>query len=120
MYEALVALAVFLAVAGLAVVLAVFDWPTLLLSGFWLVGAGFSASLMASVLYHWALRRSLLSRGGLPARWWLNPTRQHHLLGPERRRVVPYFYFGVAAFLVTMVGCLGILLAALKSWDPGR
>jgi hypothetical protein len=121
MLESVVALAILALVAAVAVVLAYVSWPTLLVSGALLVAIGFGLSLLASLLYHRALRRGLLRVGPLPARWWLSPTSHHQLLPPaERRRVLPYFYFGLAAFVVTMLGCGSLLLSALGSAGPTR
>jgi hypothetical protein len=59
------------------------------------------------VAYHVVLRRELVLRGALPARWYFAPQRHHHLLDDAgRRRVLPWFYAGGAGFGLVVFGMM--------------
>lgn len=80
-----------------------------------LIGVGGLFGLPAGVGYHVALRRELLRRGPLPARWLWEPTHQHRLLdAAAQARIRPWFAVGAAGFLLIVVGALlGVVALAL-------
>jgi hypothetical protein len=88
---------------------------TLLVAGFWTTLAGLAFGVPTGVLYHVALRRSLLSCARLPERWWLNPTALHgEIPEADRLRVLGWCGAGAAGFLVTLAGCAIVALAAWR------
>ena len=76
MAEIGIAVVLLAALGALAVALAVAP-ATLLVAGVWLVASGLAFGVPTGLLYHVALRRSLLAAGRLPARWWWSPTALH-------------------------------------------
>jgi hypothetical protein len=67
----------------------------------------------AGIVYHLALRRSLV-RLGLGVRGWLwSPVSRHRLLDEQgRREVLPWFRVGAAGFFLCLAG-IGMVVAAL-------
>lgn len=114
MLEAGIALALLAALcAGGAALLAAPD--ALLVGGAWLTAAGLAFGVPTGLVYHLALRRALLGAGVLPARWWLHPTALHDAIpAPARRRVLAWCGAGAAGFLVTVLGCVLVALAAFR------
>ncbi len=117
MLEILVVLCVFLAMAGWVLTTAALTVETVLTAGLWLVLGGLTFGVPTGLVYHLALRRSLLRQGELPARWWLRPTQLNDLV-PEvdRRLVLGFCYAGAAGFLVTLLGCFVVAIGAWRSF----
>lgn len=116
MWEALLAggLLAVLGAVWAAWVLAPVD--ALLVAGAKLVAAGLAFGLPTGAWYHVALRRSLARAGVLPPRWWLHPTRLHDRIpAADRTRVLGWCYAGAAGFLVTLLGCAIVALAAART-----
>jgi hypothetical protein len=102
---------------GLGALAGAFAVPpaTLLVAGFWTTAAGLAFGVPTGAIYHVALRRALLDVARLPERWWWNPTSLHDALpAGERRRVLAWCYAGAAGFLVTVIGCALVALAAWR------
>jgi hypothetical protein len=111
---ALVAGAVAALVGGAAVYLWVAP-DVLMLAGVRIAAAGLLFGVPTGLLYHVELRRALLAARALPERWWLRPTELHRHVPPAwRTRVLGWCYAGAAGFLVTILGCTVIALAALR------
>lgn len=67
----------------------------------------------AGIVYHLALRRSLVRLGAQTRGWLWSPVSRHQLLDEQgRREVLPWFYLGAAGFLICVAG-IGMVLAAL-------
>ena len=116
MLEILVVLGVLAAMGGWVVATTRIPAETLLVAGFWLVLGGLVFGVPTGFLYHLLLRRSLLRRGALPARWWLQPTQFNAALpAADRRLVLGFCYAGAAGFLVTLLGCLVVGMGAWRS-----
>lgn len=114
MGEAAIALGFFAALAALAVGFAVAP-PALLVAGFWLALAGLAFGVPTGFYYHVALRRSLVAIDALPARWWWSPTALHDAIpDADRAWVLAWCYVGAAGFLVTVLGCALVALAAFR------
>lgn len=93
---------------------------TLLVAGAWTTAAGLALGIPTGLIYHVALRRSLLACARLPERWWLDPTSLHGLVPrADRARVLGWCYAGAAGFGVTIVGCALVALAAWRGWQVG-
>ena len=117
MLEILVVLCVLFAMAGWVLVTATLSVEGLFVAGFWLVVGGLAFGVPTGFLYHVALRRSLLRKGPLPARWWLQPTRLNHKVpDADRRLVLGFCYAGAAGFLVTVLGCIVVAIGAWRSF----
>jgi hypothetical protein len=85
--------------------------------GITIAGFGLTASVVAGVLYHLALRRALLRLGKLPARWWWAPSRLHGELDePGRTLVLPYYRAGVFFIAVASGGLFFVAAAAVKAF----
>jgi hypothetical protein len=109
-----IAIGIFAAIGALAAGLAVAP-AALLVAGFWTVLAGLAFGLPTGLLYHVALRRSLLAVDALPDRWWWSPTALHDAIpDPDRAWVLGWCYAGAAGFLVTVLGCAIVALAAWR------
>jgi hypothetical protein len=68
---------------------------------------------LAGIGYHVMLARAL---GGLPSRWWWNPTPHHDDLSDEHRgRVMRWFHTGAAGFLGCMLGLAMAITGLAKS-----
>jgi hypothetical protein len=114
MGEIAIALGILLAFGALAAALAVAP-AALLVAGFWTVLVGLGFGVPTGLLYHVALHRSLRAAGTLPPRWWWSPTALHHLLpDADRTWVLGWCYAGAAGFLVTVLGCALVGLAAWR------
>jgi len=88
----------------------------LLVAGVWLVAGGLVLGLPTGLLYHLALRRSLLDAGRLPARWWLQPIALHPLV-PSRDalRIMVWCRLGALGCGVAFLGCAVFALGALRT-----
>jgi hypothetical protein len=115
MLEALLVLGFLAAIGGSALAWSVFTTEAILLTGLWLVGAGFALGIPTGFWYHVELRRVLVASGDLPARWWLHPTRLHSTI-PRARwwRVMGWCYAGALGWLVSFAGCCVFALGAAK------
>lgn len=114
MAEIAIALGLLAALGGLAAALAV-EPATLLVWGFWTIAAGLAFGVPTGAIYHLALRRSLLAAARLPERWWWSPTALHDALpDADRTRVLAWCYAGAAGFLVTVLGCALVAMAAWR------
>ena len=114
MGEIAITLGLLAALGALAAALAVAP-AALLVAGFWLTVAGLGFGVPTGVLYHVALRRSLLAADALPARWWWSPTTLHDAIpDADRAWVLGWCYAGAAGFLVTVLGCALVALAAWR------
>ncbi len=112
MQEALLALGIFVALAGVAAAFKFAAWEPLAVIGGWMIAGGLAFSLPVALLYHWRLYRALAPRGELPRRWYWSPTAYHDKLRPEERaRVLGGFYLGAAGWGVTVIGCGLVALA---------
>ncbi len=86
----------------------------------WLIGAvllllGLGVGVPAGACYHVLLGRELSRCGQRQPRFWLNPTSFHaHLPANGRGRVLRWFYAGAAGFVLSLVGCVALFLAALR------
>lgn len=119
MIEVLVAAAVFTLLAITALVREYVAWFVLLKVGVWMIAGGVGLSVSAGLVYHVALYRALVPRGALSNDWWWAPTRFHGALTrQERPQVLSWFYLGAAGFGVVMMGCVVVLLAALRDLPP--
>jgi hypothetical protein len=88
---------------------------TLFLAGVRLAAAGLAFGVPTGLVYHLELRRALLVADALPARWWLRPTSLHAGIPADRRaRVLAWCYAGAAGFLVSVLGCAVVAVAALR------
>ena len=115
MLEALLVLAFIAAIGGGAVLWSAFAADALFLGGLWIVATGFAFGIPTGFWYHVELRRVLLRRGVLPARWWLYPTRQHGEIPDDAWwRVMGWAYVGALGWLVTFAGCCVVGLGAAK------
>jgi hypothetical protein len=115
MLEALLVVGFVALAGGGGVAWSVFEADALLLAGLWLVALGFAFGIPTGFWYHVELRRVLLARGALPARWWLHPTRLHAAIPPERWwRVMSWCYAGALRWLVSFAGCFVFALGAAK------
>ena len=107
-------------VAGLlafALTAALVPWNLLLEIGGILTAAGFAACLPISFGYHFALYRNLKPSGLLPKRWWLSPSACHDSLAPgPRSRVLLWYYSGIVAVTICMLGCAILLIATAMAW----
>lgn len=111
---ALVAGAVAALIGGAAVYLWVAP-DVLMLAGVRIAAAGLIFGVPTGLLYHIELRRALLAARALPDRWWLRPTELHRHVPPAwRTRVFGWCYAGAAGFLLTLLGCGVIAIAALR------
>jgi hypothetical protein len=114
MNEALLALGVVVALAGLGG-LVLLPWEPLLHGGLVASAIGLGAGVPLAVVYHVQLYRGLRACGGVPRGWIWNPIALHDQLTPAwRRRVVPWAWAGGAGFVVVVLG-LVLLGAALAS-----
>jgi hypothetical protein len=114
MGEIAIVAGLFVVLGALAAALAVAP-AALLVAGFWTTVAGLVFGVPTGFLYHVALRRSLLAVGALPDRWWWSPTSLHDGIPPaDRRWVLGWCYAGAAGFLVTVLGCAIVALAAWR------
>jgi hypothetical protein len=67
----------------------------------------------AGIVYHLALRRSLVRLGAEVRGWLWSPVSRHQLLDEQgRREVLPWFHVGAAGFFVCLAG-IGMMVAAL-------
>jgi hypothetical protein len=67
----------------------------------------------AGILYHLALRRSLVRLGAEVRGWLWSPVSRHQQLDERgRQEVLPWFRVGAAGFFVCLAG-IGMVLAAL-------
>lgn len=115
MPEALLVLGFLTALVGGALAWSAFAADALFLGGLWVVAAGFAFGIPTGFWYHLELRRVLLRRGALPARWWLFPTRLHAAIPEEAWwRVMGWGYAGALGWLVTFAGCCVVGLGAAK------
>jgi len=114
MGEIAIVLGLLVAFGVLAAALAVAP-AALLVAGFWLAVAGLAFGVPTGLLYHVALRRSLLAAGALPEKWWWSPTSLHDgIPDADRRWVLGWCYAGALGFLVTVFGCALVALAAFR------
>lgn len=89
--------------------------PILLASGAWIVAGGLAFGLPTGLVYHIALRRSLLGVGALPRRWWLRPLALHPQLPAEDEpRVLLWCRLGALGCAVAFVGCGVFALGAFR------
>lgn len=105
-------------VAGLGVmlVLALAPAPGLIYGGVALALGGVLIGAIAGFVYHVLLHRHLAPRGELQPRWWWNPVPYNkHLQPEERRRTMPWFYVGAAAWVTSMLGCVGSVTGMLRT-----
>jgi hypothetical protein len=106
------------AVLGLALYGAVGVWlppDALFLAGVRLAAAGLAFGVPTGLIYHLELRHALLQAELLPARWWLRPTSLHRQVPAALRpRVRAWCYAGAAGFIVSMLGCALVAVAALR------
>jgi hypothetical protein len=85
----------------------------LIMAGAWLLAGGLAFGVPTGVVYHLALRRSLLRAQRLPPRWWLRPTSLHgDLPESDRGRVLAWCYAGALGFFASLVGCALVALGA--------
>lgn len=115
--EILVVLCVFIAMAGWVLATATVAVETVFVLGVWLVLGGLAFGVPTGLLYHLALRRSLLRQGRLPPRWWLRPTQLNESIpDADRRLVLGFCYAGAAGFLVTLLGCVIVAIGTWRSF----
>jgi hypothetical protein len=89
--------------------------PALLAAGAWLVAGGLAFGLPTGVVYHLALRRSLLALGALPRRWWLRPLALHpHLPADDEPRVLLWCRLGALGCAIAFLGCAVFALGAFR------
>ena len=87
---------------------------TLFLAGVRLAAAGLAFGVPTGLVYHLELRRALLGADALPARWWLHPTSLHGAIpAAQRTRVLAWCYAGAAGWLISVVGCAVVAVAAV-------
>lgn len=115
MKEALLALGVMLALLLSSWALRVLSLSALFRASWWLIAAGLVVGVPFGLAYHIALFRAL-RHAEIEMRGWLwNPTRFHHRI-PQHARLgiqVP-FTLGALGAALCLVGCLGLLAAALQ------
>lgn len=105
-------------VAALAVMLALALVPAaaLIYGGVAVALGGVVIGALAGFVYHVLLHRHLAPRGELRRRWWWNPVPYNSKLQPqERRTTMPWFYVGAAAWVMSMVGCVGSVTGMLRT-----
>ena len=89
--------------------------PALLAAGAWLVGGGLAFGLPTGLVYHVALRRSLLAVGALPRRWWLHPLSLHPRLPDDAApRVLLWCRLGALGCGIAFLGCAVFALGAFR------
>jgi hypothetical protein len=116
MIEAALVAAALAALAGGAFAWAALAPDALLVAGLGLVAAGLGFGLPTGLLYHLALRRSLVRVGLLPARWWLHPIALHPLVPPaDAFRVALWCRLGALGCAVAFLGCGVFGLGALRA-----
>lgn len=114
MAEIGVAIGILAAIGALAATLVV-PPAALLVAGAWTIAIGLAFGVPTGAIYHLALRRSLLAASRLPARWWWNPTALHDAIpAADRTHVLAWCYAGAAGFLVTVLGCALVAIAAWR------
>ena len=92
------------------------DPMKVLYAGALLVAGGLAFSTPCAVVYHWQLYRALGPRGRLDKRWLLNPTAHHDRLEEsDLPRVMPWFYAGAFGWVVAVLGCVLLGIAAYLS-----
>lgn len=98
-------------------------WQTLVWVAGWLIGLGALVGVPTGVLYHVRLYQALHPLGLLPLRWYWNPVEFHDLLldGPERERVLRWFWVAATGFLIVALGTVALAGAVLKVFVvPGQ
>ncbi len=116
MLETLIALGMLAVIAAGSFAFTTIAAESLLLAGLWLVAIGLGFGLPTGLVYHVALQRSLARQGLLPARWWLQPTKLHHLIAPaDAPRVLGWCSAGALGCLVAFAGCAVFALGAWKA-----
>jgi len=112
--EIAIAFGLLVSFGALAVAFAVAP-ATLLVAGFWCAVAGLGFGVPTGFWYHVALRRSLLAVNELPDGWYWRPIELHDRI-PETDRlwVLGWCYAGALGFLVTVVGCALVAIAAWR------
>jgi hypothetical protein len=70
----------------------------------------------AGIVYHLALRRSLMRLGASTRGWLWSPVSRHRLLDEQGRgEVLPWFRIGAAGFFVCLAGIGMVAVAAVKA-----
>jgi hypothetical protein len=70
----------------------------------------------AGIVYHLALRRTLVRLGSGVRGWLWSPVSLHHLLDDRgRREVLPWFRVGAAGFVVCLAGIGMVAVAIFKA-----
>lgn len=115
MIEALLVVVVVAALSAGAWAWTTVPAPALLAAGAWLVAGGLAFGVPTGLVYHLALRRSLLALGALPRRWWLHPLSLHPQLPVEDEpRVLLWCRLGAFGCGVAFLGCAVFALGAFR------
>lgn len=115
MTEALVVLAVVIALVVLGAIAVVLPVEALALTGAACILAGFLIGVPAGAYYHYALYRCLSAKGKVPRDFVWHPTRFHSQLHSEElRRIQPWFLAGALSFGLIMLGSTIVLLGFLR------
>jgi hypothetical protein len=101
-----------LAFAGLVLPLVPPTW--VLGASFGLVGIGMLLGVPTGFWYHVKLRAALARHGAPPERWWVRPVSLHGQVDPlDRPGVMRWFVAGGVGFVITVLGCFGIVLGVV-------
>lgn len=113
MREIAIAVGLLGGMVGVSLLIHAASWDFLVHAGVVTFAAGMVFGLPCAVAYHVLLYRALEPTGELSPRWIWAPMREHPKLGDEQRgRVLPWFYAGALGWLVVVVGCGLLALAA--------
>src|SRR2546428_4969575 len=82
--------------------------------GLLMLAAGLAEGIPTGFWYHVVLRRILIERGNLPAKWWIHPTCHHAQLSPdEHRRIRLWFVLGGIGYAIALAGGLAAIVGLL-------
>lgn len=115
MLEALIASAIFTALAITALVSHHQGWYGLLQCGVATLALGTFLSVVTGGLYHIRLAQTLACKQGRVPKWWWAPTQLHAFLTPEETmRVLPWFWAGATSFCLVVLGAVWAILAVSR------
>jgi len=110
-------LLVFLAILGVAVMVAWLSPEALVLAGVVIASLGLIASFATGLVYHLALRAAIARSGAEARRWWWAPTRFHALIDRQGQAAIrPWFRAGATSFAFCGLGLFLVAGAIVKVW----
>lgn len=100
---------------GLSAAYRWFEWEVTLV-GLVLVVLGALLGLPTGTAYHVALYRAVIKPRGEKWTWLLWPHRYHvHFTPQQRQRVMRWFFWGAAGFVLIILGCALVALGAYRA-----